>query len=336
MLGWTKNKSGVSEEITLALGAKGKYYATSTIPDKGCYFRRDYSYMNYPDTCFGCEFCYIKKDEKRNVKPKTYLYFLREKFFSPNMYRTPIVMSRFCDPLFRKESTTHTSLVAKNIIENKGQFILKTAKTKIDDGIFDLMSKNPTNAQLQLRFMSDETASGKSLQKRIAPKFGYPTKMIELGIKAIAKGIPTVAVFDPYIPGVNGGNLVNLMPKLSEAGITKLIVRQLFPTKYFLGILRSFSVSRFTKFSEIQGDHYIYDNVLLLESLVPVIEAAQKYGIILSICSNRYINDLIFEGANCCQFDNPIMTSMELDLEMKANRDRKKKERLDAKETTEE
>jgi DNA repair photolyase len=297
-------------------GAKGKYYATTTIPDKGCYFRRDYSYMNYPDNCMDCEFCYKKKDEIRQQKPKTFLYFLREKIFSPYMYRTPIIMSRFCDPLYSWKSMEHTFLVGRNIIENKGQFILKTANHSLLESLLDLISNNISSTQLQLRFMSDESLTGTILQKRIAPKFSKPSDLLVVAEKAITLNIDTVAVFDPFIPGVNGANLIRLMPLLKNSGIKKLIIRQLFPTKYFIEILKTFVSSRYVNFSEIQGDHYIYDNEMLLESLVPVIEAAEKNNLTLSVCSNRHINDLFFSGNNCCQFNNPICDYIKIDKEL--------------------
>jgi DNA repair photolyase len=314
----------VTREQTEQVGAKGKYYATTTVPDKGCYFRRDYSFINYPNDCMGCEFCYKKKDEIRKQKPKTFLYFLREKIFSKHMYDTPIIMSRFCDPMYNWGATQHSFLVARNIIENNGQFILKTANHNIYHCFTDLMEANKKDTQLQLRFVSDDSILGENLRNRIAPKFSPSTKLLDTAYKISSLGIDVAAIYDPFIAGVNGGNLIRLMPQFEDHGITKLIVKQLFPTKYFLETLKTFATPRYTKFQEISGDHFVYDNIMLLESLVSVIEAAEKHNISMSVCSNRHINDLIFTGNNCCQFKYPKLNYMELDKIMKQKRDEKR------------
>lgn len=275
-------------------------YSTQKILTSGCYHPRDYSYRTNPSTCLECEHCYnktLKIDKERRRSP---IYLNTDELaWNPNLFKEPIIISRFSEPFIDGAQSDASIKAADIIIEQGGKFIFRTA-LDLPSRAVSLLAENKNNSQLQLKFITD--ISGDNIRQELSKKFNTASKQLENGSSLIKNyDIDTVAIFDPFIIGVNDLNCKLLIKELAKNGITKLIIKQLFATDRFIMYLRpridrayTFMLNNFT------SGYWTYDNIIFLKYLVPVLEECEKYKINVSICSNKMCNDLVF-GKNCCQ-----------------------------------
>lgn len=306
---------GETREVFVAGGTSKKFqknYITTTAQQQGCFFRRDYSaYHN--KACAGCKFCYARiypiipmMDKISKLKFK----FKTESVFSDTFLKTPIVISRYCDPFIRYDfklaSNTFINLVARNL----GQVIIKTAG-KIDkytlEKIFPKFKKD--NILIQLRVVCDSTYAGSIIQKEIAPLFLSFSKQLDQAKMLLDLGYNVSFIFDPYIIGINDHSLPKMIQQAYDIGIRKFTIKQLFATEYFKNYL---SKSLDSKYTNILSDYYFdkfytYDNLVFMNSLIPTLELIKELkDVFIGICCNGTVNSIISNHDNCCCFDNPI------------------------------
>lgn len=283
-----------------------KNFSTQTVNTSACWFRRDYSYRTNPTTCLGCEFCYkYATDDPERRRSSSYID-TSEKFHSPTIFKTPVVISRFCEPFVDGAGTQASIDVAKKCIENNSQFIIKTA-LDIPDEVVNLLVDNKNDSAVQLRFIGADNIIGGYVANTLAPKFLSPANQLSQAGRLVRLGIDVAALVDPFIIGVNDINCKDLVRQLSDFGVKKMIVKQLFASTRFMAFLALRVDKKYINKLCVQTSGYrTYDNADFLFHLFPVLEECSKYGIQLSTCSNRTVNELVCGDRNCCQFVKPI------------------------------
>jgi DNA repair photolyase len=283
-----------------------KNFSTQTIETSACWFRRDYSYRTNPNTCLECEFCYKYATGDPERRRSSSYIDTNEKFHSKTIFKTPVVISRFCEPFVDGAGCEASINVAEKCLANNCQFIIKTALS-VPEKLVNIMSDNKDKAYCQLRFVGSDSVIGMFVTNELAPKFLKPSDQLEQCSKMVKLGINTAALIDPFIIGVNDINSRDLVKQIAATGVKKLIVKQLFSTDRFLQFLKLRVDRKYTSLlCDNTSGYWTYDSYKFLYYLYPVLEECEKYGIKLSTCSNRTINELICGDSNCCQLENPM------------------------------
>ena len=283
-----------------------KNFSTQTVESSSCWFRRDYSYRTNPTTCLKCEFCYKHSTGDPERRRSASYIDKNEAFHSKTIFKTPVIISRFCEPFTDGASTDASVVVAEKCIENNCQFIFKTA-LELPSKAVNLLKDNKKNSQCQLRFVSSETKSGSQIAQLLSPGFIHANDQLYQAEMLVKAGVDVVAIFDPFIIGVNDMHLKRLVYHLYGNGVKKLVIKQLFATEYFLQYLKFRIDRRFTNLLGISTSGYwTYSNLDYLTALFPILEACSECKISVSLCSNRAVNEIVYGNENCCQFDNPI------------------------------
>ena len=198
-----------------------KNFSTQTVDTTACWFRRDYSYRTNPRTCLGCAFCYKHIEPQYPERRRSASYIdTNEKFHSKTIFKTPVVISRFCEPFIDGQSTEASLLVAEKCIANNCQFIFKTA-LDLPSRAVELLENNKDNSQCQLRFISGASEYGDWITRELSPKYNLAKDQLVQGSKLVEAGIDVVALFDPFIIGINEIQCKNLIKDLAEAGIKR-------------------------------------------------------------------------------------------------------------------
>lgn len=283
-----------------------KAYGTSSVFSDCCMLKRDYSYtMDY--NCLDCKFCYAtqNKYDCKKIKLRTYKYFLIEKDYFPDMFKVPIVMSRFCDPFYSKGSTNNSIKIAREIFENNGQVILKTSQANIPEEMIELLSSNNKDCLVQLRIISDDSYTGNLVKDTLSPRFSYTKDMFKTAELLKSKNIDVSIFIDPYIIGLNS-HLNKIIETMDKLDIRKLNIKQLFATEKFVRYLVSdLSFAYASLIKNKAGIYYTYNGIDFLKSLLPNIELCDKYNIDIGICFNKEVNKVICKNNNCCLINNP-------------------------------
>ena len=288
-----------------------KNYITTTAQQQGCFFRRDYStWHNY--SCSGCKFCYSRINPKIPVmdKSKKVNFKIKTEFaFSDTFMKTPIAISRYCDPFSRPTSLDNSNNIINTILSCNGQVIVKTGCT-IPNSALNILSKyNKEDILIQLRVVCDNTYIGNMLQKELAPKFLLFDDMLKQAEKLLDLGYDVSFIIDPYIIGLNSFTVPSMIKSAYDIGVKKFTIKQLFATEYFKDYL---SKNINPKYIGILNDYYFdkfytYDNIMFMDSLLPTLELMKTLeDAYLGICCNSTVNSLVCNHDNCCCFDNPI------------------------------
>lgn len=278
-----------------------KNYATSMSFQKTCMLKRDYSYI-YNGRCLSCKFCYKHAVPGAVHKRRMAKMILFEEQYSPNLYKAPITISKYCDPNNNTMAKLNSRMVADRVLNHGGQVIWKTAiVTDLPEAFLDNV-----NVQYQGRVLSSDGKTGQLVRNLIAPKFDSTTKILDHLKYAQDNGIDVAVIFDPLIVGLNDADLYTVIKEMSARGIKKLIVKQLFSTDYFKSFLQS-HVGRdcSSLLSEKVGPFWTYKNETLLTTMHRIMTDAKDYDILFSMCGNREVNSLINACNNCCMFESP-------------------------------
>lgn len=294
-------------------GAKHqKNYATTTSQQQGCYFRRDYSYL-INNSCSKCKFCYSNIyppldviDKTRNLQFK----ISTEIAFSDSFAKSPIVISKNCDPFANKVSRSASYVFMKRVLQQNGQIILKTARRIYYRSLSFLFSYyDKKDILFQLRVICDDTITGAKIREDIAPRFMPLAEQLNQAKELIALGYDVSFIIDPYIIGINDTDTPNIIRKAYDIGVRKFTIKQLFATDYFKKYLLTNIGARYVNIlSDYYFDkYYTYDNLVFMNSLLPTLELIKELGdVYIGICCNKTVNELVCNHDNCCCFDNPI------------------------------
>lgn len=280
-----------------------KNYATVSSCNDTCFFRKDYSYvMN--GKCLECKFCY-NKIEGLNKKTRTSSLFDIELEWNDSALKVPVTVSRYCDPLYNEAAARNSIYVIKKILENNGQVIFRTAIHNVPQEIYDLAEKYKDNFMFQGRSFSFDSDLSFALCKAFAPGFSKFGDMLKTIVKFKDIGVDVSLFIDPYILGINEGYVFDMIDAASDAGVSKLTVKQLFATDYFKSILMQFVPRYSSLLTQKLGDYWTYQNEDLLVPIHLIQRYVQEnsYNIELSVCNNAEIRDLIC-SKNCCLYDN--------------------------------
>jgi hypothetical protein len=226
-----------------------------------------------------------------------------EELTSPSLYKTPITISKYCDPSYNRTAWDHSMEVANRIIEKGGQVIWKSAKISAAPASF-LM--HPTKFQLQGRIITANTKTGDIVRNMLAPNFHSSFLVLDWLDTYHKLGLDVAISFDPLILGLNEADLYIVAQQAARVNIKKIIVRQLFATDYFKTFLQSHIGKDCSNLlSERVGPFWTYKNDLLVKVMHDVLSDTKDLGIQYSMCGNKDINALISTHNNCCMFKNP-------------------------------
>lgn len=279
-----------------------KNYATSMAFNKTCMLKRDYSYI-INGKCLECKFCYKHAVPGTKSKIRMSKMLPLEELTSPSLYKTPITISKYCDPAYGNLALANSIEVARRIIEKGGQVIWKSAKVSSAPAEF---IRFPKQSQLQGRVIAADTKTGEIVRKMIAPNFDN-TKAILTHLDLYQRcGLDVAISFDPLILGLNDSDLYIIAHQAAALNIKKIIVKQLFATDYF----KTFLTSHVGKdcanlLSERVGPFWTYKSEDLLKTMHGVLLDTKDLDIQFSMCGNKDINSLLNTHSNCCLFDNP-------------------------------
>jgi DNA repair photolyase len=280
-----------------------KNYSTTSSLNDTCIFRRDYSYyVNYK--CLDCKFCYRYASEDKGPRRSSASLIRFEEESAPWIYKVPITVSRYCDPLCTPGATRNSLFFSRYVLERGGKVIFRSAKVFDDERFYDILSKHSKSIMYQPRVIFDSSTTSKVSQKIIAPNFDDFDDMMKFSEKVISYNVESAVYFDPIIIGLNNTSVHSVIEKIKDIGINKIIVRQLFATTYFKNWLAINVSKRFSSMLKNRiGSYYTYDNELLLYYLEPIVSAADKNNVSISVCGNKALNKIIKNDINCCQFD---------------------------------
>ena len=281
-----------------------KNYATTLVKTKSCYFKRDYSYISNPTgrDCLRCVFCY-KRSASLSRKCHSAHLLKSEMQHSEQTLKTPIIISRLCDPFATRFTERQTKTAIEIILENNAQFILKTSQC-IPGYIGEMMTGHEDDILIQYRMVTSGKENDKAILRFLAYRFP-PVEKLKENMKLFSQ-FNRAVIFDPYIIGINDTSLYNLIPELAEVGINKIIVKQAFLTPKFAPWISQKIDRKFGNLLNVEVNGFMtYDNVVMLEYLYPALKLAKENNVSISFCNNRYLNELLYPGYNCCQFDKP-------------------------------
>lgn len=297
-----------------------KKYVTTTIHHNGCYFKKDFSAL-WNSSCLDCEFCYKNIPNRHLLENKVQCYdkaIESEKYYSTTLFKTPIVVSRLVDPLIRKYPFYKSHLDVYNttrkflnevLVKNNGQIIFKTSQEDIPDDLVRFFVEHKDDVLIQLRVFNDTTTVGETIRGFIAPNFSPTILLLKKAEYLLSLGLDVAIIIDPYIIGINNYDVIYIIEKFYNIGIKKFIIKQLFATEYFKGILSNYVDSKYIKIlcDNYFNKYYSYDNLVFLDSLQPILKYIDSADdLYFSICCNSVANSLICKHDNCCLFDNPI------------------------------
>lgn len=284
-----------------------KVYATTSVINDACYFRKDYSHA-INSKCLECKFCY--KNVIGKPKERRYLsrYIETEAEYSKELYSAPVVISRYCEPFLNDTFKKHSLYVANNIIENGGQVIFRTSKL-CEEAVM-LKACHPNDVHIQLKtFLPYSCRVTDEVQALLAPNMSSFSRLIDTN--RCTKLIDS-AIIDPLIIGVNHHMMRNYVAHLGIAKVRKIIVKQLFATQYFKDFLKKHIDGKFVNMLDVKvGKYYTYRNDVLLYHLIDFFKECEEFYITPTFCMNKELNDAIAtyfrrQPSNCCQFDDPV------------------------------
>jgi len=286
-----------------------KQYATNTAQQRACCFRLDYSYfINHK--CLDCEFCYSKVDPPLKMLDRQFnTRFPSEKLYNTNLYKTPITISRNCDPLYSEGTTNNSYFMCKDFLDNKSQVIFKTAIHEIPERFIELFEKSKEDVLIQFRVVVDDSYLGDIVRGSISPKFSSTKNILDKAEELVNKGLNVSIIIDPFIIGINDGDVANIISKAYSKGISKFTIKQLFATDYFKSFLSKMIDKKFIDIlsDKYANKFYTYDNMVYLGALLPILEKIQNLeDVYIGICCNSVVNKLVCKHDNCCLFDNPL------------------------------
>lgn len=275
-------------------------YATTSNLSMSCPFLKDYSYYtNWK--CLDCKFCYSKLDYKPVVKKRYSKFIFDEYRVNPNIFKVPVTISSYCEPFVTDSVTTQSLDIINAFLDHDGQAIIKTAKSNLREDVFERLNKD-TMFQGRVFTSTDSTSNG--IRQALAPGYSNTSDMLELLSKLSKKGVETALLFDPLVIGLNDYYLFDLLDKVQDFGVNKVIIKQLFSTEFFKSYLSLYIGKRYSNALDQETcGYFTYDNILLLSKLYKVFEKAEKKNIYISMCYNKYINKLVNKMDNCCLFE---------------------------------
>jgi len=279
-----------------------KNYATTTTCNTTCMFRRDYSYA-HNSKCLSCKFCYklTADDPKPKVRAASMLKF--EEKTVGHLYKVPITVSRWSDPGATETSYSNNWDAIGHILWKKGQVIYKSATECFPT--IAIFEDNYKNTMYHARVCSADTSTGNTVRKLIAPGFASTQRMLEIAQLRKNQEVDTAILFDPFIIGLNNADLEIVAQQASDKGVYKVIIRQLMATDYFKNFIHTHVGRRFSEMLSVKiGPYWTYDNEVLLDYILQTLESTKDSGVTYSMCDNKYINSLLNNHSNCCQFDN--------------------------------
>lgn len=278
---------------------KKAYITTST--GGACGLRYDYSFA-INCKCLECVFCYKhlvnRPARKKYVGSLAYI----ERRYNKHLFSIPITVSRYCDPLYSKDSIHNSYIFCEYVLANGGSVIFKTAIPNIPDKFLQLFEKYSDKVQLQIRLFATNTVYGNIIMSEYCNNFSTFDKFIDvIDNTSCDKAI----VIDPLIIGINDNQVLQIVKHALDYDIKKIIIKQLFSTPYFKTKL-SFVSKRYAALllQNVSCNYSTYDNLDIIDSLSTVIEYCNVHDIKLSFCQNATLNKLLGIGHNCCLNDN--------------------------------
>lgn len=281
--------------------APGKNFATSTSTG-ACPCKFSYNYYMY-SACLGCKFCYRKVE---GAKYRTFSPHLLdvEKNWNKNLFTSPILISKYCDPLLSPNVTDKSIGAMTYILEMGGYVIFRSAKHDVPDEIYNLAIKYKDHFQYQAKVFCDDSKFGKIIKSEFVPGFSDIGDMVNTYNKFVDLGIDSSVFIYPLIIGINDKMLISIIERFSAK---KVILNQLFSTEKFKLDLSIYGHNISSMLSERTRNYWTYDSGILLRRLTNQILYCLDNDVSISFCNNKVINKILGKENNCCQFESKVV-----------------------------
>jgi len=164
-------------------------------------------------------YCYISAYIPRPFSPRPKKDFLNrlEKDLSKMDKSKPISMSNSSDPYTPPEEIMGITRNALRLLLNNGAKIQLITKSSLVTRDIDLIRNGYCSVSISITTLDEEKAS------RLEPGASSPEKRIAALRLLSDSGIPTICRIDPIIPGINDGDLNNLVETVCETGVGHLV-----------------------------------------------------------------------------------------------------------------
>lgn len=325
-----------NEEIALlGLASKYKYNKWTDKPKheirnfatkaagRWCNFKLDYSTgTNY--YCNECAFCYKSGEKKlKKILPATILWE-NEMYCNPNLFKTPITISRYCDPL-KSQYILDSISATKFILESGGMVSFISPTTKIPDELFELAEKHGEKFQYQIRVFSSDSSTGKYARKEFCKLFPDLLNHVKNIERFNAIGTKIIVKIDPIIIGINDTMINDIIDFFKEYNIKNFIFRQLFATNYFKWRLSKISKLYSNLLTEGSHGYKTYKAEIFFDYMSNII--LRNDDVSITFCQNIHMNKILGSHKNCCQFDacdiiyNPEWSDCDANINGKLKKD---------------
>lgn len=277
-----------------------KGYAT-TCSGKWCNLKYDYSPVSFHE-CNNCLFCYknISGGKVRHRVAK--IASSNEVHFNELLFKMPITVSRFCDPLASGFTTKESISFSEYILENGGMISFISPSSDVPEKIFEIAEKYGERFQYQIHVFSDDSFHGKTCREVFAPKFCNLSdhkdnidRFNKIGTKVIVK-------IEPIIIGINDTLIDNILNYFKNIGCYNFIFRQLYSTPMLKEKISLISKRYASLLSELTGRYYTYSGEVIFDALSTVLLTHTDCTI--TFCQNSWMNKILKSHKNCCQFDS--------------------------------